>query len=110
MGFSRQECRGGLPFPSPGGLPDPGIKPRSPTFQADALLSEPPGKPGLYTRGLKIERTNVVLCVVKVFPTEVLFRNSETISEFEQISEYIVSTDNECTVFLCWIRKLQIRK
>ena len=45
MGFSRQECRGGLPFPSPGGLPDPGIKPRSPTFQADALPSEPPGKP-----------------------------------------------------------------
>ena len=35
----------GLPFPSPGDLPDPGIEPRSPTFQADALTSEPPGKP-----------------------------------------------------------------
>jgi len=45
MGFSRQECWSGLPFPSPGDLPDPGIKPRSPTWQADALLSEPPGKP-----------------------------------------------------------------
>ena len=33
-----------LPFPSPGDLPDPGIKPGSPTFQADALTSEPPGK------------------------------------------------------------------
>ena len=32
-------------FPSPGDLPDPGIKPRSPAFQADALTSEPPGKP-----------------------------------------------------------------
>ena len=35
----------GLPFPSPGDLPDPGIEPRSPSLQADALTSEPPGKP-----------------------------------------------------------------
>ena len=46
MGFSRQEYWSGLPFPSPGDLPDPGIEPRSPAFQADALPSEPPGKPG----------------------------------------------------------------
>ena len=45
MGFSRQECWSGLPFPSPRDLPDPGIEPRSPAFQADALPSEPPGKP-----------------------------------------------------------------
>ena len=45
MGFSRQECWSGLPFPSPGDLPNPGIEPWSPTLQADALLSEPPGKP-----------------------------------------------------------------
>ena len=43
MGFSRQEYRSGLPFPSPGDLPDPGIEPGSPAFQADALTSEPPG-------------------------------------------------------------------
>ena len=43
MGFSRQEYWSGLPFPSPGDLPDPGIEPRSPAFQADALTSEPPG-------------------------------------------------------------------
>ena len=42
MGFSRQEYWSGLPFPSPGELPDPGIEPRSPTLQADALTSEPP--------------------------------------------------------------------
>ena len=41
MGFSRQEYWSGLPFPSPGDLPDPGIEPRSPTLQADALTSEP---------------------------------------------------------------------
>ena len=45
MGFSRQEYWSGLPFPSPGDLPDPGIEPRSPKLQADALTSELPGKP-----------------------------------------------------------------
>ena len=44
MRFTRQECWSGLPFPSPGDLPDPGIEPRSPSLQADALPSEPPGK------------------------------------------------------------------
>ena len=38
----------GEPFPSPGDLPNPGIKPRSPTLQADALPSEPPGKTHFY--------------------------------------------------------------
>ena len=45
MEFSRQEYCSGLPCPSPGDLPDPGIKPRSPALQADSLPSEPPGKP-----------------------------------------------------------------
>ena len=44
MGVSRQEYWGGFPFPSPGDLPDPGIEPRSPALEADALTSEPPGK------------------------------------------------------------------
>ena len=43
MGFSRQEYWSGLPFPSPGDLPDPGIEPRSPALQADPLPSEPLG-------------------------------------------------------------------
>ena len=37
MEFSREEYRNGLPCPSPGNLPDPGVEPGSPTFQADAL-------------------------------------------------------------------------
>ena len=45
MGFSRQEYWSGLPFPSPGDLPDPGIEPGSLALEADALTSEPPGKP-----------------------------------------------------------------
>ena len=42
---SRPEYWSGYSFPSPGDLPNPEIKPRSPTLQADSLLSEPPGKP-----------------------------------------------------------------
>ena len=45
MVFYRQEYWSGLPCPSPGDLPDPGTEPRSPILQADALTSEPPGKP-----------------------------------------------------------------
>ena len=45
MGFSRQDFWSGLPFPSPGDLPDPGVEPGCPALKADALPSEPPGKP-----------------------------------------------------------------
>ena len=45
MGFSKLEYWSELQFPSPGDLPNPGIEARSPTLQADTLLSEPPGKP-----------------------------------------------------------------
>ena len=45
IGFSRQEYWSGLPFPSPGHVPDTGIEPRSSTLQAAALTSAPPGKP-----------------------------------------------------------------
>ena len=47
MEFSRQEYCSGQPFPPPGDLPKPGIKPRSPALQTDSLPSEPPGKPSL---------------------------------------------------------------
>ena len=45
MGCSRQEYCSGLPFPSPGNLPNPGIEPRSPAMQADSLPAELQGKP-----------------------------------------------------------------
>ena len=44
-GFPSQANWSGLPFPSPGALGHPGIKPGSPAFQAESLPSEPPGKP-----------------------------------------------------------------
>ena len=54
MEFSRQEYRGELPFPSPGDLPNPGIKPRSPALQADSLPSEPPGKSSVNIQMLEL--------------------------------------------------------
>ena len=51
VGFSRQEYWSGLPFPSPGDLPNTGIKPGSTILQADALTSEPPGKAPGYWMG-----------------------------------------------------------
>ena len=63
MGFSRQEYWSGVPFPSPGGLPDPGTEPRSPALQADALISEPPGKPmnGDYSVVFNVAPKNCIL-------------------------------------------------
>ena len=55
MGFSRQEYWSGLPFPSPGDLPNPGIEPRSPALQADSLPSEPQGKSEAREGLLKME-------------------------------------------------------
>ena len=60
-----------VPFPSPGDLPNPGIKHRSPTLQADSLLTEPPGKPSLDYGPLQAEKVSrvqseiVALCYVK---------------------------------------------
>ena len=51
MEFSRQEYWSGLPFPSPGDLPHPGIEPSSSALQADALPSEPP-----YTKNKLFEK------------------------------------------------------
>ena len=48
MGFSRQEYWSGLPFPSSGDLPDPGIEPRSPALQADSFPTELQGKPKMW--------------------------------------------------------------
>ena len=53
MGFSRQGYWSGLPFPSPGDLPDPGIKLVSPALQADSLPTELPGKPCTARPGVK---------------------------------------------------------
>ena len=52
MGFPRQEYWSGLPFPPPGDLPDPGIKPGSPALQANSLPTEPRASPWCYRQVL----------------------------------------------------------
>ena len=67
-GFSRQEYWSGLPFPSPGDLPDSGIEPRSPALQADSLLTELQGK----TVGINWETQQIAL--LQYFLNYILFR------------------------------------
>ena len=64
MDFSRQEYWTGLTFPSPADLPDPGIEHESPTFQADSLLSKPPGKPWMNGYSDKVFRPGSGPCRV----------------------------------------------
>ena len=64
MELSRQEYWSGLPFPSPGDLPDPRIKPRSPALQADSLPSELPRKQIFYLLVLNLKVLVVRICLV----------------------------------------------
>ena len=71
MGFSRQEYWSGLPFPSPGDLPEPGIEPRSPALQADSLLSEPQGKQinlHKFTCSIQFSSVQLLSCVLLLWP------------------------------------------
>ena len=62
MEFSKPEYWNGYPFPSPGDLPNSGIKPRSPTLQADSLPAEPQGNPQRKGRtDMQIKRLNAVV-------------------------------------------------
>ena len=66
-GFSRQEYWSGLPFPSPGDLPDPGLRPESPALVCSFFATEPPGKPSSWNSSVEM---------LTVFPTEKkVFRN-----------------------------------
>ena len=93
MGFSRQEYWSGLPFPSPGDLPDPGIEPRSPALQADALTSEPPGKPfnreaGVISDILEwlFNTTGDILYIL--YPTWTVNQCPESIEQWAEQSEF----------------------
>ena len=65
MEFSRPEYWSGQPFPSPGDLPNPGVKSRSPALQADSLPAEPPGKPIFFSITVYHRILNVVPCAVQ---------------------------------------------
>ena len=66
IGFSRQVYWSGLPFPTPGDLPDPGIKPKSSELQADSLPSDPPGKPDC----MLVQCLSKLLCLTNKFNWE----------------------------------------
>ena len=53
MGFPRHEYWSGLPFPPPGDLPHPGIKPTSPALTSRVFTTESPGKPNCLIRGIR---------------------------------------------------------
>ena len=61
MGSPRQEYWSGLPFPSPGDLPDPGIKPTSPALVGGLFSTERPGKPLLFIVDIAIQ-----ICYVRI--------------------------------------------
>ena len=83
----------GLPFPSPGDLPDPGVEPGSPALQADALSSQPPGKP---KRDLwhNIKHTNIRIIGV---PEEEKKKGYEKIFE-EIIIENFPNTEKDIVI------------
>ena len=62
IGFSRQEYWSGLPFPSPGDLPNPGIERRSPALQVDSLPAEPPGQQLLFCNLNSVMNVNLSYC------------------------------------------------
>ena len=86
MGFSRQEYWSGLPFPSPGDLPNPGIEPVSPALQTDALPSELLGKP-LVKRGWGHLSTGTAPGINSIIV--ILQAETETTWEFEHLKPYI---------------------
>ena len=71
MGFSRQEYWSGLPFPSPGDLPDPGIEPRCPELASGFSTTEPPGKP---LSNLLDPRTFFMKCQAKIVTAQNILR------------------------------------
>jgi len=56
LGFTWQKYWSGLPFPSPGDLPDPRIKPESPVLQINSLPSKPPGEPALIHSSIQLRK------------------------------------------------------
>ena len=77
MEFSRQEYWNGLPFPSPGDLPHPGIEPGSLTLKADFLPTEPPGKP----KPQRHSPFNIYLPVAKLGPGNLLLLKTQKCTE-----------------------------
>ena len=87
MEFPRQDYWSGLPFPSPGYIPDPGIEPRSPALQADALPTELPGKPSNLERPLLNPYFKYILCYYHLPHHYLPLSHNPRLFKMEQTSE-----------------------
>ena len=87
MEFSREEYWSGLPFPSPGYLPDPGIEPRSPAFQADTLPSEPSGKLHMLSSTAKKKKKNFLKAQQRALNELKIHLMNEVLNEYQLCSE-----------------------
>ena len=91
MGFSEQECWSGLPFPPPGDLPHPGIKPTSPALRGRFFTTEPPGKYNLcvyfhcFLKNLGTSTLNYI------FLRMLLYENLYFLLDFPQQSHFLHS-------------------
>ena len=96
MEFSSQEYWRGYPFLSPGDLPDPGIKPRTPALQADSLPSEPPGKPLMLHKVDPNEHPTLLVQLIDLTQA----RTSSFSWDFE------IRTDTDVRSYWSWVRKI----
>ena len=102
MGFSRQEYWSGLPFPSPGDLPNPGIEPRSPALQADALTSEPPGKTKMGTikdrNGMDLTEAEYIKKMWKEYTEELYKKDLHNSDNHDGVITHLEPDILECEV------------
>ena len=100
MGFSRTDYQSELSCPPPGDLPDPGLKPISPTLQADSLLSEPNGKPtntgvgnlSLLQGHFATQRLNPDLLHCRQIPYQLSYQGSPLLYSTGNSTQYLVMT------------------
>ena len=104
MEFSRQEKWSGLPFPSPGDLPNPGTEPRSPAFQTDSLLSEQPGKP-INVKGVTIQLPACFVVSWTLSPKRYIHLESLNVN----FCEIRIFTDTKKEKIPIWIRSSWVR-
>ena len=95
LGFSRQEYWSGLPYPSPGDLPNPGTEPGSPTLQADSLLLSPQGSPG--------EALNFILFIYTIRITrldlQVYWEDNE-----QCMTQLLILCLTQSSCSVCWMK------
>ena len=107
MGFSRQDYWSGLPFPSPGNLPDPGIEPWSPAVEADALTSEPPGETMTNLDSVLKNRditllTKVSIVKAMVFPV-VMYRCESWTIILSSVNSFFLQFTEELMLLNCGV-------